>query len=363
MTVKKSRKSKGEATIDEVAALAGVSIKTVSRVLNREPNVRATTQQRVLKAVKALDYLPNLSARGLAGRRSHMVGLVYNNPSPNYLFHVLSGLLEACQESGYGLAMHLCAPDQPDLVRSATDFARQSRVDGLILIPPVGDVPDLLAALEEMALPFVRLSPMDGRPGLGVAINERHAATRVVEYLLELGHRRIGFVMGDPGHGASMARYQGYCDALERAGLTIDAELVVRGHFNFDSGRAAGEHFVQMRAMPTAVFASNDEMAAGVLQVAHERGVAIPRQMSIVGFDDTPVSREVWPAMTTVHQPISHMSKQATLMLLDAIKDNGAAAATVPKAQLQIFDAPLIKRDTTAPPMANRRRSAAVRRT
>src|SRR3546814_15393376 len=103
----------------------------------------------------------------------------------------------------------------------------------------------------------------------------------------------------------------------------MESDLVVHGYFNFDSGRAAGEHFVQMRAMPTAVFASNDEMAAGVLQVAHERGVAIPRQMSIVGFDDTPVSREVWPAMTTVHQPISHMSKQATLVLLEAIKEKG----------------------------------------
>src|SRR3546814_9795906 len=154
--------------------------------------------------------------------------------------------------------MHLCSPEQPDLVRSAPDFARQSRVDGLILIPPVGDIPDLLAALEEMALPFVRLSPMDGRPGLGVAINERHAATRVVEYLLELGHRRIGFVMGDPGHGASMARYQGYCDGLQRAGIAIESDLVVRGYFNFDSGRAAGEHFVQMRAMPTAVFRSEE---------------------------------------------------------------------------------------------------------
>ncbi|MDP1698509.1 MAG: LacI family DNA-binding transcriptional regulator [Xanthomonadaceae bacterium] len=361
MTVKKSKRAKGEATIDQVADLAGVSIKTVSRVLNREPNVRAATQQRVLNAVKALDYLPNLSARGLAGRRSHMVGLVYNNPSPNYLFHVLSGLLEACRESGYGLAMHLCSPEEPDLVRSATDFARQSRVDGLILIPPVGDVPALLTALEDMGLPFVRLSPMDGRPGLGVAINERHAATRVVEYLLELGHRRIGFVMGDPMHGASMARYQGYCDGLERGGITLESELVADGRFTFESGRSAGEYFVGMSAMPTAIFASNDEMAAGVLQVAHERGVDIPQQLSIVGFDDTPVSREVWPAMTTVHQPISHMSKQATLMLLDAIKDNGAAAK-VPKAQLHIFDAPLVKRDTTAAPSAGKRRAAAIRR-
>lgn len=362
MTVKKSKRAKGEATIDEVAELAGVSIKTVSRVLNREPNVRATTQQRVFKAVKALDYLPNPSARGLAGRRSHLVGLVYNNPSPNYLFHVLTGLLEACQESGYGLAMHMCSPGQPDLVRSATDFARQSRVDGLILIPPVGDIPDLLAALEEATLPFVRLSPMDGRPGLGVAINERHAATRVVEHLLELGHRRIGFVTGDPAHGASMARYQGYCDALARSGIALDPDLVSAGRFTFESGRAAGEYFVGMAAMPTAVFASNDEMAAGVLQVAHERGLEIPRHLSIVGFDDTPVSREVWPAMTTVHQPISHMSRQATLMLLDAIKDNGAAAEKVPRAQLQIFDAPLIVRDTTAPPMTGKRRPAVVRR-
>src|SRR3546814_19519434 len=114
----------------------------------------------------------------------------------------------------------------------------------------------------------------------------------------------------------------------------MESDLVVHGYFNFDSGRAAGEHFVQMRAMPTAVFASNDEMAAGVLQVAHERGVAIPRQMSIVGFDDTPVSREVWPAMTTVNQPISQMRKQATLMLLAAIPSTGETAATVPKAQL-----------------------------
>lgn len=348
----KNTRSTGEVTIAEVAAMAGVSIKTVSRVLNREPNVRQATQERVREAVKKLDYLPNLSARGLAGRRSYMVGLVYHNPSPNYLFHVLSGLLEACEEAHYGLAMHLGAPDQHDLVRRVKDFARQSRLDGMILMPPVGDVSVLLDALEELGLPFVRLAPLDGRPGLGVSIDDRRAASQVVEHLLALGHRRIGFVAGDPTHGASRARHDGYRQALERAGIAPEPELMAQGYFTFESGIAAGTYFCGMTQPPTAVFASNDEMAAGVLQVAHDNGLDVPADLSIVGFDDTPVSRAVWPAMTTVHQPIFHMTKRATEMLFEAIGDgNGNGESdSVPRPQLQIFDAPLIKRHTTAPP-------------
>jgi len=346
----KNNRATGEVTIADVAAMAGVSIKTVSRVLNREPNVRQTTQERVLDAVKTLDYLPNLSARGLAGRRSHMVGLIYHNPSPNYLFNVLSGLLEACEEAGYGLSMHLGAPDQPDLVRKAKDFARQSRVDGLILMPPVGDVAVLLDALEEMNLPFVRLAPLDGRPGMGVSIDDCRAASQVVEHLLGLGHRRIGFVAGDPTHGASRARHEGYRRALEQAGIAADPELVTQGYFTFESGVAAGHYFCGLSQRPTAVFASNDEMAAGVLQVAHDNGLQVPDDLSIVGFDDTPVSRAVWPAMTTVHQPIFHMTKRATEMLFEAIGDGVGAADNIPRPRLQIFDAPLIKRQTTAAP-------------
>lgn len=346
---RRQRPNTGRITIDDVAARAGVSIKTVSRVLNDEPNVRPATRARVEHAVRELDYSPNPSARGLAGTRSRMIGLIYVNPSPNYLFQAISGVLQGCEAATYGLSLQAPSPDDPDLVESIVRFVNQSRVDGVLLIPPIGDVVAVLDALEEIGLPYARIAPLDGRPGLGVAVDDRLASARVVEHLVGLGHRRIGFIGGHPEHGASRSRLDGYRLGLERADLGFDADLVVDGRFDAESGRRAAAHFLDLADPPTAIFASNDEMAAGLMQVALKQGWRIPEQLSVAGFDDTPLSRNIWPSLTTVRQPIRPMALRATELLLELLSGNGAAEALPPEPRVEVFDAPLIVRATTGP--------------
>jgi len=337
-------------TINDVAEHAGVSIKTVSRVLNNEPNVRPSTRARVEGAVHALDYSPNPSARGLAGTQSRTIGLIYDNPSPNYLFRAMTGALEACEAAGYSLSLQTTPPDWSDLADRVTRFVSRSRVDGLLLIPPVGDVGPVLDAVEAMHLPYARVAPLDGRPGLGVSVDDLHASAQVVAHLAGLGHRRIGFISGHPDHGATRSRLEGYRLGLLRAELEYDQTLVFEGFFDSDSGRRAGDYFLGMQQAPTAIFASNDEMAAGLLQVAHERNWRIPEQLSIAGFDDTPLSRTVWPPLTTVHQPIRHMALRATQLLLERIGAEDDAGDGERPPRIEVFDAPLVVRGTTAPP-------------
>jgi len=347
---RRQRPNTGRVTINDVAEHAGVSIKTVSRVLNNEPNVRPSTRARVDDAVHALDYSPNPSARGLAGTQSRTIGLIYDNPSPNYLFRAITGGLEACEAAGYSLSLQTIPPDWSDLANRVTRFVSRSRVDGLLLIPPVGDVPSVLDALEQMHLPYARVAPLDGRPGLGVSVDDLHASAQVVAHLAGLGHRRIGFISGHPDHGATRSRLEGYRLGLLRAELEYDQALVFEGFFDSDSGRRAGDYFLEMQQAPSAIFASNDEMAAGLLQVAHERNWRIPEQLSIAGFDDTPLSRTVWPPLTTVHQPIRHMALRATQLLLERIGAEDDADVGERPPRIEVFDAPLVVRGTTAAP-------------
>lgn len=349
MPNRKQRASSGRVTINDVAELSGVSIKTVSRVLNKEPNVRPATRARVEKAVEALDYSPHPSARGLAGTRSRMIGLIYDNPSPNYLFQATSGALQASEAFGYGVS--LLAPEQgdPDLPGTITRFLSQSRVDGLLLIPPIGDVPAVLDALDGLDLPYARVAPLDGRPGIGVAIDDRMAAAMVVDHLTGLGHTRIGFVTGPENHGAASARLEGYRMGLARADIEYDPELVFDGHFDLASGRRAAGYFLDLAYRPTAIFASNDEMAAGLLQVALDRGCRVPDELSVAGYDDTPISRAIWPALTTVRQPIRPMVLRATELLLDAISRRESPRSQSARG-VEVFEAPLVVRDTTGPP-------------
>ena len=347
---KRQRPNTGRVTINDVAEQSGVSIKTVSRVLNNEPNVKPSTRTRVENAVRTLDYSPNPSAQGLAGTQSRTIGLIYENPSPNYLFRAITGALEACKAAGYSLTLHTTPPDWSDLPERVSHFVSRSRVDGLLLIPPVGDVQLVLDALERRDLPYSRVAPLDGRPGLGVSVDDLRASTQVVGHLAGLGHKRIGFISGHPDHGATRSRLEGYRLGLLRAELEYNQSLVCEGFFDSDSGRRAGEYFLAMHDPPTAIFSSNDEMAAGLLQVAHERNWRIPEQLSIAGFDDTPLSRTVWPPLTTVHQPIRHMALRATQLLLDRIDGQDATDNSDHVSRIEVFDAPLVVRGTTAPP-------------
>jgi LacI family transcriptional regulator len=330
-------------TITDVAREAGVAIKTVSRVLNDEPRVRPATRDRVMAAVKALNYYPSISARGLAGRRSCLIGLVYEKPSPNYIMDVQNGAMARCREARFQLITHHYTGRGADLASDIGRLVDQTHVDGLVLTPPLSSSKELIQALDSRKLPFVRIAPNRLRhESPFVDVDDLAAAQEMTEYLIGIGHRRIGFVVGNPDHYASGRRLEGYKAGLKRHDIEYRDDYVKQGYFVFESGLEAGNALLSMPDAPTAIFASNDDMAAGVLMAAHQRGVRVPAQLSVAGFDDAPVAKVVWPRLTTVFQPAYELAYAATDMLLELLKSPGVERS-------QQFGFRLVCRESTGP--------------
>ena len=310
-----------KATIDDVAALAGVSIKTVSRVMNNEPNVRAATRQKVEQAVAELDYRPNMSARSLAGNRSYLLGLLYAIPSAHYVLDIQEGVLDICRPQGYELIVHPCDHLDIHIAHEVANLIRNKRIDGVILTPPVSDNLPLLEALTKMSVPFVRVAPTENKSlSPYVETNDSEATYDMTFKLISMGHTRIGFICGHPDHRAVSLRFDGYKTALEENNIPVLDELVAQGLSSFESGEVCARQLLQLNPRPTAIFAANDDMAAGVLMVAHQMGIKIPAELSVAGFDDTPVAHQIWPALTTVRQPIQQMAKKVTELLINQLR-------------------------------------------
>jgi len=308
-------------TIDDVAKAAGVAIKTVSRVLNDEPNVRDETRARVQAVIKALNYHPSLSARSLAGQRSYLIGLVYRNPSANYNVDVQHGAMTRCRQQRFQLFAHQCSSQGEDLPTEVLGLVDQTHVDGLVITPPISESAELMKALDRRDVPFVRIAPNDIKhPSPYADMDDEGAAREMTEYLIGLGHRRIGFIIGHPDHYCSGRRLGGYKAALRAHRLPYQPEYVKQGQFVFESGMESGRQLLMLPHRPTAIFASNDDMAAGVVMAAHEMGIDVPGQLSITGFDDTVVARTIWPRLTTVHQPSYDLAYAATGLLLQMLK-------------------------------------------
>ncbi|NII11646.1 LacI family DNA-binding transcriptional regulator [Oleiagrimonas sp. C23AA] len=307
------------ARIEDVARQAGVSTKTVSRVLNHEPNVREQTRERVLEVVRKLDYRPNPSARSLAANRSFLIALLYDNPSPNYVMEIQGGVLEACDAHQFSMMVRPLDSQAPDFVATVQSLIGQQRPDGLILTPPITDHPELLAHLDQLDLPYATVSSRI-QGSIGVTMDETRAAAEITSHLVRLGHRRIAHVIGHPAHGGSELRLAGYRKAMAEAGIDVRSEWVVPGAFSFASGVAAARQLMALDSPPTAIFAANDDMAAGVIWATADAGWRVPQDLSVAGFDDTPISRQVWPAVSTVRQPSRDMGRIAALQLLRRIR-------------------------------------------
>jgi LacI family transcriptional regulator len=312
--------------IEDVAEAAGVSIKTVSRVLNHEPNVSEATRLRVEAAVEKLQYRPNPSARVLAGRRSYLIAMLYDNPSSNYLMEVELGVLDACQAQHYNMMLAPLVYDAKDIVAKVEALIAQSRLDGVVLTPPITDDRALLGRLDELDVPYASVSPKEENRRIGVVVDEEEAVAEMIDHLVGLGHSRIAHIKGHAAHGASGWRLAGYREGLKRAGLRYDAALVVDGEFSYDSGFAATNVLLDLKRPPTAIFAANDDMAAGAICAICERGLSVPRDVSVCGFDDTPIARHIYPRLTTVRQPTREMGRLAGQELLKAIRDRSTGA-------------------------------------
>lgn len=310
------------ATISDVADLAGVSIKTVSRVLNGEPHVRPALKQRVVQAVQELAYTPNQAARRLAGNKSYLIALLYNNPSPSYVAEIQTGAATRCRALGYHLIVEPLEREQGNDPAPVTNMMKTLAPDGVILIPPLSDDVELLSQLAQFGAPVVRIAGYRDGPGLKLRTPERDAGRMAVEHLLARGHKRIAMVAPPTSHEAAAERLLGYRDALTQAGLPIDEALVVTGRFDVESGQEAAAKLLALPSPPTAIFAANDEMALGVMRGARESGLSIPGDLSVIGFDDTPSSRSAWPPLTTVRQPLHELSAAAVDQI---VSGNGGA--------------------------------------
>ena len=304
------------ANIKDVSQAAGVSIKTVSRVLNNEKYVRAATRARVEEAMAALGFQPSAAARSLAGGKSFQIALVCSNPAPYYLHGLINGLRGRCADEGVRLIVHAYERDTDMLGEDVLGFFRQMDLDGVIMTPPIADHIPVLDELERAGTPYVRVSPtVELERGPSVAIDNVEAARQMTRRLIDLGHRRIGFVIGHKDFAVSAQRLDGYMNAIRECGIPLDGSLLQQGEFDFRSGQIAAERLLDMRRSPSAIFASSDDMAAGVLSVAHQRGLRVPADLSIAGFDDTDLASLVWPPLTTIRQPFRAMAERAAELL------------------------------------------------
>ena len=305
-------------TITDVARLANVSMKTVSRVLNNEPNVAKKTRERVLSAAKELRYSPNLAAKGLASSKSYLIALLYDNPSPNYIANIQKGAIKACRDNNYYLVIEPLSMVNANAGNEVEKLLERLPVDGVILTPPLCDDKDVLSILRSLNIPYVPVAPTIEINGVSsVKMDDVQASFEMTEYLIKRGHKKIGFIKGHRGHSATALRYKGYELAMEKFNLKIDKNFIVEGDFSFKSGVEAAENLLGLNEPPTAIFASNDDMAAGVVSVASRLGLEVPTKLSVGGFDDTPLAQILFPQLTTVKQPIYEMGQMAANLLIN----------------------------------------------
>jgi LacI family transcriptional regulator len=330
--------------MQKVAEIAGVATKTVSRVVNKETGVSQRTRDKVMAVIEQLEYQPNPSARGLAAARSFLIALLYDNPSTAYITGLQNGALKSCRENGYGLLIHPCKHQDPDLCRNIRHMARQSRVDGMILTPPLCDMEELLDMLDERGLGYARISPLENNDRSPyVYADEFRAAYLMTEYLVSQGHTRIGFITGHPHRSGTERRMAGFRQALEDSHLDFDPDLVVEGKYTFESGEVGSRKLLRLAERPTAIFASNDYMAAGVMKVANQMRIRVPYDLSVSGYDDAPVARHIWPPLTTIRHPVNQVAEQAAILLIRQM--NGEPAEFVPES----IHSELVVRESTGP--------------
>lgn len=350
-------------TIYDVAARADVSIKTVSRVMNNEPNVKTTTRERVLEAAEALGYHPNLSARSLAGSKSFVIAAFVDaaltmdhwrsERGADYLSRIQLGATSACREAGYHFMVELIDHATPRVRQEVGNLLAALHPDGVLLTPPSADDAVVLELLAATGTPFVRLGPeRSAGGGLRFPVDDYDAAVKMTEHLIGLGHRRIAFILGEPRYAASRARREGFEAAMAAHGLSAPQAWVRQGDFTFASGVEATEALLASADRPTAIFASNDDMALGALAAIAEAGLSTPDDISVAGFDDSSGGRFSRPQLTTMRQPLVQMAASATKSLIEgevaADCDMNVEPGRLPPSEL------VVRRSTAPPPPSKR---------
>lgn len=345
-----TRRANQGVNIQAVAERAGVSAMTVSNVINDRRKVRESTREAVLAAVQELGYKPNIAAQALASAASVRLGLLCGTTESAFLSSVLVGTVEATAQLGAQLLLRRFDADDPVLILEELKGLVQSGASAILAAPPYCEVISRKDLANQIPVPVMAMSPGDALPNLAsVRIDDFAAARDMTRYLVGLGHKRIGFIRAAETHIISYTRQDGYRAALDEAGIAWDRDLVVYGDLTFDSGLAAAEWLFGLDPRPTAIFASNDDMAAAVVSLAHRQGIRIPEDLSVAGFDDSPIAVKIWPTLTTIRQPVARIAERAATLAIQAIRaaPEGDGPATL-RADYLPYE--LIERESTAPP-------------
>ena len=332
-------------TINDVAELSGVSKRTVSRVINNSSKVNEATRTRVQEVIAKLNYAPNRQARGLAASRSYLIGLVYDVPTL-FIADIQKGILNICDDAGYELVVHACHIENDRLVEDITRFVNRANLDGVIILPPVSDLDEIAESLDKAGCHFVRvMSELGDEPWKQVVTDYLPGITAMTNHLVELGHREFGFISGPRANVSSQMRQETFIRALARDGFEIPPEMIVEGAFTFQSGIDAATQLLSLERRPTAIFAANDEMAFGVMNVADKMGLKIPGDLSLVGYDGTSFSTFVVPSLSTIVRQTDRMSRLGTQKLLAQIEEGREAAQEFETMVPSLF----IARESTGP--------------
>ena len=338
-----SRPTPGKAaTINDIARLAGVSKKTVSRIINHSPLVREDTREKVEALMREVGYTPDPLARGLAFRRSFLIGMVYDNPTAQFIVNMQYGALDTLRDSGFELVVHPCDSRSPNYIDGVRRFVQQQKLHGVMLVPRVSEDQALADMLDEIGCHYVRIAAvaMD-KPERMLVTHDHDGAAEVADYLQTLGHRDIAVITGPADYRSAIERTQGFVGALAKRGIELPKARVIEAGYTFESGVAAAEKLLTSKKRPTAVFCENDEMAAGVYRVALRTGIQIPQQLSVVGYDDSPLASRLWPPLTSVRRDTRDTGRIAAAMLLQSDDAPRAMASVRPH---------LVIRDSCQPP-------------
>ncbi len=332
------------ATINDIARLSGVSKKTVSRIINNSPLVRKDTRDKVEALMREVGYAPDPLARGLAFRRSFLIGMVYDNPTAQYLVDMQYGALDALRGSSFELVVHPCDTRSPGYIEGVKRFVQQQKLHGVILVPRASEDQALADMLDDIGCRYTRIASAALDESAQMVVTHDHdGAAEAADYLLSLGHRDIALVTGPSAYRSTHDRTAGFLEALARRGITLPPERIIEAGYTFESGVAAAEKLLLGKQRPTAVFTGNDEMAAGIYKVAMRTGINIPRELSVVGYDDSPLASRLWPSLTSVRRNTRDTGRTAAAMLL---QPEGQAALQIASVRPH-----LIVRDSCQPPL------------
>ena len=333
----------GKPTINDVARVAGVSKKTVSRVINKSPLLSEKTRKKVEGVIADLGFVPNMQARALALRRNFVIAAIHDNPNAQFLVNVQQGILEGIGGSDFAMMVQPVDRKSPTIEADIRAFLELHRPYGVVLLPPISERDSIAELCRDVGCRYVRMGSVKlDEAAHVVTSNDREAVRDAVTYLINGGHRRIALIEGPEGFTSPKERRAGFEEAMALGGLEVDERLVRPGSYTFESGVDAAKKLLALKERPTAIFACNDEMAIGAMISCRRSGLLIPSDMSIVGFDDTPLSSHVWPSLTTVHWPIKQMARTAAEKLIGPEEAAGERDWLLPST--------FVERDSVVPP-------------